>query len=171
LRSIPSNSYTYDRTFSQLTLKEDIIPITTNRRALHEYFVVSTIEVGIVLKGTEVKSARNRAVNLQDGYAAVSEGELFLYNMHISPFEKGNIYNHEPTRTRKLLASRKEIRKLGQAVNEKGFTLIPLKVYFRKQYLKIELGVCRGKKFYDKRQAIKQRDVAREMDRHRQEAT
>ena len=140
--------------------------IVTNRRARYEYHVLSTLEVGIVLKGTEVKSVRLRQVNLQDCYAMVANGELFLHNMHISPFDKGNIFNHEPLRVRKLLASKREIRKLAQQVNEKGLTLVPLQLYFVKQYLKIELGVCKGKKAYDKREAIKERDNARELRRN-----
>lgn len=145
---------------------EDITTIATNRRARFEYHVLSSIEVGIVLKGTEVKSIRNRQVNLQDSYATVTEGQLLLYNMHISPFDKGNIFNHEPLRVRTLLAKKREIRKLAQQVHEKGLTLIPLQLYFVKQYLKIELGVCKGKKAYDKREAIKKRDTTRELLRH-----
>jgi SsrA-binding protein len=144
---------------------EDITIIVTNRRARFEYHVLSSLEVGIVLKGTEVKSVRNRHVNLQDSYASVEQGQLMLFNMHISPFEKGNIFNHEPLRVRTLLAKKKEIRKLAQQVHEKGLTLIPLQLYFVKQYLKIELGVCKGKKAYDKREAIKKRDTARELQR------
>lgn len=139
------------------------LTILQNRRARHEYHVLDTFEVGIVLKGTEVKSVRNRNVNLQDAHAAIENGELFLHNMHISPFEKGNIFNHDPLRVRKLLASRKEIRKLAQFVNEKGLTLIPLELYFVRQYLKILLGVCKGKKLHDKRHSIKEREVTRDI--------
>jgi SsrA-binding protein len=145
---------------------DDITIIVTNRRARFEYHVLSSLEVGIVLKGTEVKSARSRQVNLQDGYATVEHGQLLLYNMHISPFEKGNIFNHDPLRIRVLLAKKREIRKLAQQVHEKGLTLIPLQLYFVKQHLKVELGVCKGKKAYDKREAIKKRDTARELQRH-----
>ena len=145
---------------------DDITIIATNRRARFEYHVLSSIEVGIVLKGTEVKSIRNRQVNLQDSYASVENGQLLLFNTHISPFEKGNIFNHDPLRVRTLLAKKKEIRKLAQQVHEKGLTLIPLQLYFVKQYLKIELGVCKGKKAYDKREAIKQRDVRRDLLRN-----
>ena len=144
---------------------EHINLILNNRRARHEYHVLESIEVGIVLRGTEVKSVRNGKINVQDAYASVVDGELFLHNMHISPFEKGNIHNHDPLRVRKLLARRKEIRKLAQKVNEKGLTLIPLQIYFSGRHLKIELGVCKGKKTYDKRQALKSRDIQREMDR------
>jgi SsrA-binding protein len=149
-------------------MSDETLVISTNRRARHEYLVLSTIEVGIVLRGTEVKSVRARQLNLSDSYAAVENGQLLLYNMHISPFEKGNIFNHDPLRVRVLLAHRKEIRRLAQNVNEKGLTLIPLQVYFVKQHLKIELGVCKGKKHYDKREALKQKDLARELRRSRE---
>jgi SsrA-binding protein len=144
---------------------EHIEVILTNRRARYEYHVLENIEVGIVLKGTEVKSVRAGQINVQDSYASVEHEELFLYNMHISPFDKGNIHNHEPMRKRKLLARKKEIRKLAQKVNEKGLTLIPLQVYFSGRHVKIDLGVCKGKKTYDKRQSLKARDIKREMDR------
>ena len=158
--------YYYGLIFMKQTANDEIKIIVTNRRARYEYHVLSTLEVGIVLKGTEVKSVRARQVNLQDSYATVTDGELFLYNMHISPFEKGNIFNHEPTRVRKLLAQKREIRKLAQQVNEKGLTLIPLQLYFVKQYLKIEIGICKGKKAYDKRETIKNRDIARDILRN-----
>jgi len=145
---------------------EDRNIILTNRRARHEYHVLETVEVGIVLRGTEVKSVREGKLNVQDAYATVQDGELMLHNLHISPFEKGNIHNHDPIRVRKLLAHKKEIRKLAQKVHEKGFTLIPLQFYFAGRHLKIELGVCKGKKTYDKRHALKQRDLKREMERH-----
>ncbi|MBE0645209.1 MAG: SsrA-binding protein SmpB [Bacteroidetes bacterium] len=145
--------------------KDNVRHILTNRRARHEYLVLETLEVGIALRGTEVKSARAGKINVQDAYASVVDDELFLYNMHISPFDKGNIHNHDPMRIRKLLAKKKEIRKLEQKVNEKGLTLIPLQIYFLGRHLKIELGVCKGKKTYDKRHALKERDTKREMER------
>lgn len=145
--------------------KDTVRHILTNRRARHEYLVLESLEVGIALRGTEVKSARAGKINLQDAYAAIENGELFMHNMHISPFEKGNIHNHDPMRVRKLLARKKEIRKLEQKVNEKGLTLIPLQLYFLGRHLKIEIGVCRGKKTYDKRHALKERDIKREMER------
>lgn len=145
--------------------KDNVRHILTNRRARHEYLVLERLEVGIVLRGTEVKSARAGKINLQDAYAAVENGELYMHNMHISPFEKGNVFNHDPVRVRKLLAKKKEIRKLEQKVNEKGLTLIPLQLYFLGRHLKIELGVCKGKKTYDKRHALKERDTRREMER------
>jgi SsrA-binding protein len=145
--------------------KDNVRHILTNRRARHEYLVLETLEVGIALRGTEVKSARAGKINLMDAYATVEHGELFMYNMHISPFDKGNIFNHDPMRVRKLLARKKEIRKLEQKVNEKGLTLIPMQLYFLGRHLKIELGVCRGKKTYDKRHALKERDTRRDMER------
>ncbi|MFA6232910.1 MAG: SsrA-binding protein SmpB [Bacteroidota bacterium] len=145
--------------------KDTVRHILTNRKARHEYLVIETLEVGIVLVGTEVKSARAGKITVQDAYATVENGELFLFNLHISPFDKGNIHNHDPLRIRKLLAKKKEIVKLEQKVNEKGLTLIPLQIYFLGPHLKIELGVCKGKKTYDKRHALKERDIKREMER------
>lgn len=144
---------------------EHINLILNNRRARHEYLVLESIEVGVVLRGTEVKSVRAGKINVQDAYATVENGELYLHNMHISPFEKGNIHNHDPMRVRKLLARKKEIRKLAQKVHEKGLTLIPLQIYFSGRHLKIELGICKGKKTYDKRQALKKREIQRDMER------
>ncbi len=144
---------------------EHINLILNNRRARHEYHVLESIEVGVVLRGTEVKSVRAGKINVQDAYASVEDGELFLHNMHISPFDKGNIHNHDPLRVRKLLARKKEIRKLGQKVHEKGLTLIPLQIYFSGRHLKIEIGICKGKKTYDKRQALKKREIQRDMER------
>ncbi len=139
--------------------------IATNKKARHEYFVAESLEVGIALRGTEVKSIRAGKVNFQDSYAQVNAGQLLLHGLHISPFEKGNIFNHDPVRTRVLLASRKEIRKLQVRAQEKGFTLIPLRVYFSGPYVKIELGLCRGKKQYDKRETIKERQTTRDIHR------
>lgn len=147
------------------TPQETVKVIMVNRRARHEYHVLETLEVGIVLKGTEVKSIRAGKVNLQDSYAVVEHGELFLYNMHVNPFEKGNIFNHDPVRVRKLLAKRREIIKLAQKTNEKGLTLIPLQLYFLGRHLKVEIGVCKGKKLYDKRESLKSRDIQRDMER------
>jgi SsrA-binding protein len=147
------------------TPKEAVKIIMVNRRARHEYHVLETLEVGIVLKGTEVKSIRAGKVNLQDSYASIDHGELFLYNMHVNPFEKGNIFNHDPVRVRKLLAKRREIFKLAQKTNEKGLTLIPLQLYFLGRHLKVELGICKGKKLYDKRESLKSRDVQRDLER------
>jgi len=147
------------------TPKDSIKLIMVNRRARHEYHVLETLEVGIVLRGTEVKSIRAGKVNLQDSYASIDNNELFLYNMHINPFEKGNIFNHDPLRVRKLLAKRKEIFKLAQKTNEKGLTLIPMQLYFVGRHLKVELGVCKGKKLYDKRESLKAREIKRDLER------
>lgn len=139
--------------------------VVTNRKALHEYFVIDRFETGIALKGTEVKSLRQGTANLQDGYAMIRKGEIWLIGMHISPFEKGNINNHDPKRDRKLLLHKREIRRLIGRVTEKGLTLIPLRIYFKHNIAKIELGLARGKKSYDKREAIKKREVERQMRR------
>lgn len=139
--------------------------IATNKKARHEYFVDESLEVGIALRGTEVKSIRAGKVNFQDAYASIENGELWLHGLHISPFEKGNIFNHDPVRNRKLLANGKEIRKLRARTQEKGYTLIPLRVYFTGPWVKIELGLCKGKKHYDKRESIKARDTQRDLQR------
>ena len=150
----------------QAANSENIRVIATNRKAYHEYHVVETIETGIVLVGTEVKSLRAGKVNFQDAYAAVESQELWLHSLHISPFEKGNVFNHDPVRKRKLLVSRREIKKLHEKSAIRGFTLIPMSLYFKGRYLKIELGVCKGKKTYDKRETVKARDMDRELKRN-----
>ena len=137
--------------------------IVSNRKARHEYHILDTVEAGIVLKGTEVKSLRKGNANLQDAYALVKNGEIWLLGMHISPYEQGNINNHDPVRTRKLLLQKKEIRKLLAKVQEKGLTLVPLSVYFKGAYAKVELAIAQGKKSYDKRAALKERDARREI--------
>lgn len=139
--------------------------IITNRKALHDYFILDRLEAGIALKGTEVKSIRQGGANLQDGYAMIRNGEVWLIGMHINPFEKGNINNHDPKRDRKLLLHKKEIRKLIGKTSEKGLALIPLSVYFKDNIVKVELGVGRGKKSYDKREAIARREVERRLQR------
>ncbi|MCJ7811798.1 SsrA-binding protein SmpB [bacterium] len=139
--------------------------VTQNRRARHEYHILNTWEAGIVLQGTEVKSLRTGKANLKDSYARIQTDEVILYHFHISPYEKGNIYNHDPVRPRKLLLHKREIRKLRGSVEEKGLTLIPLKVYFKAGKAKIELALAKGKKFYDKRAAIAKRDADRETER------
>lgn len=139
--------------------------VVTNRKARHDYFITDTYEAGIVLKGTEVKSLRQGNANLQDGYAEIRNGEVWLTGMHINPFEKGNINNHDPKRTRKLLLHKQEIRRLIGKVAEKGLTLIPLRVYFKKSIVKIELGLARGKKAYDKREATAKREIERQLRR------
>ena len=137
--------------------------VATNRKAYHDYEVLETYEAGIVLKGTEVKSAKQGRINLKDSYAKIENGEIFLFNAHISPYTHGNVYNHDPRRTRKLLLHKKEIMRLYGKVKEKGLTLIPLKAYIKNGKIKIELGLCKGKKVYDKRAEIKKRDLEREM--------
>lgn len=139
--------------------------VVTNRKAFHDYLIQETYEAGIALKGTEVKSLRAGQASLQDCYARVDNGELWLVGMHISPFEKGNINNHDPKRDRKLLLHKSEIRKLIGATSKKGMTLIPLRVYFKNNIAKVEIGVARSKRAYDKREAIKRREVEREVRR------
>jgi SsrA-binding protein len=144
---------------------DDVKLVAKNRRARHDYHVVDSVEAGIVLKGTEVKSVRLGKVQLADSYARVEDGEMFLYGVHISPYEQGNRFNVDPRRTRKLLLHRNEIRRLHRQVMEKGVTLIPLSVYLRRGRVKVEIGLCKGKRLHDKRDAIKQRDAERDMDR------
>lgn len=132
--------------------------IAKNRKAFHDYEVLEKVETGIVLQGTEVKSIRAGKVNLKDSYAVRYKGELLLNHMHISPFEKGNVFNHDPYRIRKLLLHKKEIVRLGYEIEKKHLTLIPLSVYFKKHWVKLELGLCRGRKKYDKRRKIADRD-------------
>jgi SsrA-binding protein len=139
--------------------------ITVNRKARHEYTILQTIEAGIVLQGTEVKSLRAGKANLVDSYASIERGEVWLISAHISEYTQGNINNHEPTRSRKLLLNRNEIRKLISKVNEKGLTLIPLRLYFKNGKVKVELGLAQGKKVYDKRETIAKRDFDREQQR------
>ncbi|MBW6464615.1 MAG: SsrA-binding protein SmpB [Bacillota bacterium] len=139
--------------------------ISTNRKARHDYHIEETYEAGIVLTGTEVKSIRNARVNLKDSYARIENNELFLYNMHISPYEQGNRFNHDPLRVRKLLMHKIEISRLYGKIKEKGYSLIPLKIYLTRGRVKLELGLARGKKLYDKRRDIAERDSNREMER------
>ncbi len=136
-----------------------------NREARYNYFILEEIECGIVLTGTEVKAIRNSKVNLKDSYAYIRGLEVFLINMHISEYKEGNIFNHNPTRNRKLLLHKKEILKLNDKLNQEGLTLIPLKLYFKKNKVKILLGLCKGKKNFDKRETIKERDLKREASR------
>jgi SsrA-binding protein len=137
----------------------------TNRRALHEYHILEALEAGIALTGTEIKSVRAGKINLREAYARVERGEIWLHNAHISPYEAGNRYNHDPIRPRKLLAHTREIGKLAGRQSEPGVTLIPLRVYDKRGKVKIELAVARGKHSYDKRAAIAERDAKREIDR------
>ena len=133
-----------------------------NRKAKFDYEIVDTIEAGIALKGTEIKSIRNGNANLKDSYASVRNGEVFLLNMFVSEYKEGNQFNHDETRTRKLLLHKKEILKLHDKIRLEGFTLVPLKLYFKENHAKILLGIARGKKQYDKRESIKKRDSMRE---------
>lgn len=139
--------------------------ITVNRQAYHDYFVERTIEAGISLVGTEIKSIRDGKVNLRGSYAMARKDEIWLENAHIAIYEQGNRYNHEPMRNRKLLLHRKEIEQLQAKIETKGLTLIPLKLYLKGGKAKIELGLCRGKKLYDKREAIAERDAKRDIER------
>lgn len=139
--------------------------ITKNRRAFHEYHILETYEAGLVLTGTEVKSLRAGKVQMVDAFAQVIRSEIWLYNLHISPFEKGNRFNHEPTRPRKLLLHAQEIRRLIGKVTEQGLTLVPLSLYFKDGRVKCELAVCKGKKLYDKRAAEASKDAKREAER------
>lgn len=139
--------------------------ITVNRVARHEYFVLETYECGIELFGTEIKSIRNGSVNLKESWADVQNGEIFVYGMHISPYEKGNIFNRDPFRVRKLLLHKKEIVKLASKIKQDGLTLVPLSLYYKGQRVKLELGLCKGKKLYDKREDIAKRDAKRNIDR------
>ncbi len=139
--------------------------VTKNRKARHEYHILETYEAGLVLKGTEVKSLRAGKANLQDSFARVEKAELLLYNMHISPYEQGNRFNHEPKRTRKLLMHKQEIMRLFGKTRDRGLALIPLQVYFKRGLAKVELALAKGKKLYDRRQDVAARDAQREMDR------
>lgn len=139
--------------------------ITTNKKAYHDYFVDDTYEAGIALFGTEVKSIRQGGVNLKDSYCRVEDGEIFVYGMHVSPYEKGNIFNRDPYREKKLLMHKKEILKLFGLVTQKGFTLVPLSLYFSGKNVKMEVGLCRGKKLYDKRDAEAAKVASREIER------
>lgn len=137
-----------------------------NRKAKYDYEILDTIEAGIVLTGTEIKSVKNGSANLKDSYAIIKNGEIFLLNMHISHYEQGNIFNHDETRTRKLLLHKKEILKLNEKVQMLGYTLVPVKLYFKKNRAKILIGVAKGKKNYDKREAIKKKDIQRDIERN-----
>ncbi len=138
-----------------------------NRKARHDYFVEDRYEAGVELFGTEVKSIRGGALNLKDAYCVVKNGEIFVHHMHISPYEQGNIFNKDPDRPKRLLMHKREIRRLHDLQKQDGYALIPLSVYFKDSHVKIEVGLCKGKKNYDKRQSIAERDAKREMDRAR----
>ena len=139
--------------------------IAKNPTARHNYEILDTYETGIVLSGTEIKSIRNGKVNLKDSYASIKDGEVYIYHMHISPYEHGNIYNKDPLRDRKLLLHDREIAKLMGFIKQKGYTLIPVSLYFKGNLVKLELGIGKGKKLYDKRQDMAKKDAQREIDR------
>jgi SsrA-binding protein len=142
-----------------------IKPVASNRKAYHDYYIEETLEAGIALVGTEVKSLRGGRITLRDSYAELRSGELYLVGVHISPYEQGNVWNHDPMRVRKLLLHRREIERLEARVNERGYSVVPTKVYFKDGRAKIELGLARGKKLYDKRADMAERDARRDMER------
>ena len=139
--------------------------VAQNKKAYHDYFIEETYEAGIVLQGTEIKSIRASRLNLKDAHARIQNGEVYLYNMHVSPYEQGNRYNHDPLRTRKLLLHKREISKLIGITKETGYTLVPLKVYLKNGFAKVLLGVGKGKKQYDKREDLKKKEAKRDMER------
>lgn len=147
------------------TEKKGIKIAAQNRKAFHDYFVEDRYEAGIELAGTEVKSIRAGTLNLKDAYCTVKDGELFVHGMHISPYEKGNIFNREPRRPRRLLMHKREILRLFAKIKQDGYTLVPLSLYFKGPRVKVEIGLCKGKKLYDKREAAAKKDAKREMDR------
>lgn len=140
--------------------------IAKNVTARHNYTITDTIETGIVLSGTEIKSLRSGKVNIKDSYASIQNGEVFIHSMHISPYEQGNIFNKDPLRDRKLLLNKNEIRKLVGLIKQQGYTLIPISLYFKGSFVKVELGICKGKKLYDKREDLKKKDQQRYIEQH-----
>ena len=145
--------------------KQSVKQLASNRKAFHDYFIEDKYEAGIELCGTEVKSIRKGNVNLKDSFCIVKDGEMFLHGMHVSPYEQGNIFNKDPRRTRKLLLHKREILKLHAKVQQDGYSLIPLSIYFRGPRVKLEIGLAKGKKLYDKRETAARKDAKREMDR------
>lgn len=143
--------------------------IAKNPTARHNYTIINTLEAGVVLTGTEIKSIRSGKVNIKDSYAAIRKGEVYIYGMHISPYEHGNIFNKDPLRDRKLLLNKQEIRKLIGLIKQKGYSLIPISLYFKGNFVKMELGIGTGKKLYDKRQDIAKKDAQRQMEIHLKE--
>ena len=146
--------------------KEAVKRIANNKKAYHDYFIEETFEAGIALHGTEVKSLRMGKCSVKESFVRIEKGEVYVYNMHISPYEKGNIFNKDPLRTRKLLLHKSEIRKMTGAIAQKGYTIVPLKVYLKGSLVKVEIGLARGKKLYDKRQDIAKKDQRREAERN-----
>ena len=145
--------------------KQAVKLVANNKKAYHDYFIQDKYEAGIELYGTEVKSVRMGKCSIKEAFIRIEKGEVYLYGMHINPYEKGNIFNKDPLRTRKLLLHRAEIEKLGSKIAEKGFTLVPLQVYFKGSLVKVEIGLAKGKKLYDKREDIAKKDQKREMER------
>ena len=145
--------------------KESMKLVANNKKAYHDYFVDEKIEAGLVLHGTEVKSLRMGKCSIKESFIRIENGEMFVYGMHISPYEKGNIFNKDPLRVKKLLLHKSEINKLTGKIKEKGFTIVPLQVYFKDGKAKMEIGLCRGKKLYDKRQDIAKKDMKREAEK------
>ncbi|WMJ21935.1 SsrA-binding protein SmpB [Paludicola sp. MB14-C6] len=145
--------------------KENMKTISVNKKARHDYFIEESFEAGIELVGTEVKSIRQGGVNLKDSWCSIEDGEIFVKQMHISPYEKGNVFNKDPIRVRKLLMHKSEINRLFGLVKQKDYTLIPISLYFKGSRVKMQLGLCKGKKLYDKRDDAAKRDATREMDR------
>ncbi len=144
---------------------DEVISVATNRKALHDYFVEDTFEAGIALTGTEIKSVRGHRVNLRDGFVQIKNGDAWLLNVHISPYDFGNRENHEPRRERRLLLHKQEIRKLLSKVSERGWTIVPLRMYLKQGRAKVEIALVRGKRLYDKRDAVAERDMDRELRR------
>lgn len=149
--------------------KESLKTISQNKKARHDYFVEESYEAGIELSGTEIKSLRQGAVNLKDSWCSIVNGEIFVNGMHISPYEKGNIFNKDPMRVRKLLMHKKEILRLFGVVKQQGYSLIPLSLYFKGSRVKIQVGLCKGKKLYDKREDLAKRDAKRDIERSMKE--
>ena len=151
--------------FERSDFVENIKNITTNKKAFHEYFVIESLECGIALSGTEVKSIRQGGVNLKDAWCSVDDGEMIIKQMHISPYEHGNIFNKPPARNRKLLLHKREIMRLLGTVKQEGMALVPLSLYFKGSLVKVQLGLCKGKKLHDKRETAAKRDADRAIDR------
>ncbi|MFR4286572.1 MAG: SsrA-binding protein SmpB [Enterococcus italicus] len=139
--------------------------IAQNKKARHDYSILDTIEAGVVLQGTEIKSVRNSRINLKDGFVRIRNGEAYLYNVHISPYDQGNIFNHDPLRTRKLLLHKKQIQKLANEAKNPGTTIVPLKVYIKDGFAKVLIGLAKGKREYDKRETLKRKDQERQISR------
>ena len=150
-------------------MEKNLKTVATNKKAFHEYFVEESLEAGIALTGTEIKSVRAGGVSLKEAWCSVDDGEMFVKQMHIAPYDHGNIFNRDPLRPKKLLMHKREIMKINGMLTQKGYTLVPLSLYFSGKNVKVELGLCRGKKLYDKRDALAEKQAGREMDRRMKE--